>query len=216
MKLEVHTLRYGSPGWLLECAPTLDSWTERHGYPLRIWTDRDAKPDYPWPKFCLVDMWEQFAKGDSDWMLYVDADIYVRHDAPKINFLEFESELLMPRSNRRTNGRYEKWRRHYGDQAIVRPERWWLRNCGWMAIDKKGVQKLLRVVRPPYRGGTMDECQVNEWVLQAYVKHGLKVTSPPKVWHRFHWRKPPGFMWHVARPHNKMEHLRKLKATRAI
>ena len=51
MKLEVHTLRYGSPDWLLECAPTLDDWTTRHGYPLRIWTDKDAKPEYELPMY---------------------------------------------------------------------------------------------------------------------------------------------------------------------
>lgn len=213
MKLEVHTLRYGSPDWLLECAPTLDAWVERHGYPLRIWTEQDNKPEYPWLKFCLTEMWRQFAAGSSDWMLYVDGDIYVRHDAPAMDFLESTSGVLMPLSERRTNARYERWCRHYkGRRELKRPPRWWLRNCGWMAVDRQSVEKLLCVVHPPYRGGTMDECQVNYWLLEAWYKHRLRVRSPPREWHRFHWRQGPGWMWHIARQHNKMQHLQRIKA----
>ena len=90
MKLEVHTLRWGSADWLDACVQTLEAWCKRHGYKLVVWDDTDR--GYPCPKFCEIDMVRAFLAGDADAMLYVDADVHVHPEAPA--FPEFDSFLM--------------------------------------------------------------------------------------------------------------------------
>jgi len=213
MKIEVHTIRYGSPQWLLECAPTLDAWTERHGYPLNVWSMKDKKPEYPCLKFCEIDMWRQFLQGDSDWCMYVDGDVYVRHDAPALDFLD-ESGFYARRALKQTNGRFAWWCRKYGIPS-ARTERlkrfWWFRNMGWWVVDRASAEKLLRVITPPYYEATLEECQANFWLAEARRKHGMRTLSPPLGWVNFHWLKRPSWMWHLAHSHGKMTALRTIQ-----
>jgi len=212
MKVEIHTLRYGSPRWLVECAATLDAWTGRHGYPLRIWTEKDDKPGYPCLKFCMTEMWKTFAEGDSDWMVYIDGDIYVHPDAPKMEFLGDETKVLMPKSPKKSSKGFRFWYYSaYRNRRVAIPRSWWMRNAGWMAINRASVEKLLEMVRKPYHSGTQDEWQVNSWLMEAHVKRGLQVKSPPKIWHRFYWLSAPGWMWHLARMADKNDKLETVK-----
>lgn len=212
MKLEFHTIRYGNPDWLVACADTLDRWIDRHDYRLRIWTDQDRKPEYPHPKFCIVDMWKSLLAGDSDWLVYIDGDIYVHPQAPRMDFLQEHSGMLVKKSPRKATGRITWWGRNYADASALQwIDRWWCRNLGWFAIDREAAERLLRVVAPPYYEGTMDECQANYWMAEAVGRHGLTVTSPPREWHRYYWESGPGWMWHLARPHGKMLHLERIR-----
>lgn len=79
-RLEAHTVRFGSAEWLAVCTPTLDSWCGRHAIPLHVWDDTPR--GYPSIKFCVIDMLRAFLRGDSDWMIFVDADVWVTPDAP--------------------------------------------------------------------------------------------------------------------------------------
>jgi hypothetical protein len=213
MKVEVHTIRYGAPDWLLACAPTLDSWTQRNGYPLRIWTMEDNKPEYPCLKFCEIDMWRQFLDGDSDWCIYVDGDIYVRHDAPELDFLGTDSRMYIPRAARRMNGRFPWWCRKYGvtniDEII---QTLIFRNAGWWLLDRASAEKMLRVISPPYIEATYEECQFHYWLFEATTKYGLCVESPPRGWVNYHWYEYPSWMWHLSHQHGKMEALMKLRS----
>ena len=214
MKVEVHTIRYGDHEWLRECASTLDSWIERHGYTLRIWTMEDIRPEYPCVKFCEIDMWRQFLDGDSDWCMYVDGDIYVRHDAPALDFLDKPGMYLL-RAQRRMNGRFPWWCRRYGvpeERAERLRQFWWFRNMGWWVIDRQSADKLVRVITPPYYEATMEECQANYWLIEAKKEHGLRVSSPPRGWINFHWLKNPSWMWHLSRQHGKMDALKRIRA----
>ena len=213
MKVEVHTIRYGNPDWLRVCSPTLDQWTDRHGYQLCIWTMVDKSPEYPCLKFCEIDMWRQFLDGDSDWCMYVDGDIYVRSDAPALDFLE--TGMYVPRSPTKVNGRFAWWCRKYGvpQKRIERLKKiWWFRNMGWWVLDREAAKTLLQVAAPPYIEATMEECQANYWMATAKRRHGLKVQSPPRGWVNFYWLKNPSWMWHLARQHGKMEALRQIQA----
>jgi hypothetical protein len=157
-------------------------------------------------------MWKCLLDGDSDWLVYIDGDIYVRHDVPDMDFLKEQSGVLVPRSNRQRNGRFDWWCRTYGDAGLVeRMQHWGYRNIGWFAIDRDAAQRLLKVVATPYREGTMDECQVNYWLAKAVDNHGLKVSSPPREWHQFFWQRGPGWMWHLARQNDKMRHLEQIR-----
>jgi hypothetical protein len=82
---------------------------------------------------------------------------------------------------------------------------------GWWIMDREAAEKLLLVVEPPYIEATMEECQANYWMIRAKEEHGLVVRSPPRGWVNFHWAKRPAWMWHLARPNRKMEHLLKIK-----
>lgn len=82
VSLEVHTIRFGTEWWMDLCAPTLDRWCERHGHPLKIWDKSNIDPTYPAEKFCEVDILREFLAGESEWLLYVDADVYVDAEAP--------------------------------------------------------------------------------------------------------------------------------------
>jgi len=212
MKVEVHTIRYGEPDWLLECAPTLDAWADRNGYPVHIWTTEHHKPIYPCLKFCVTDMWRKFLQGDSDWCMYIDGDIYIRHDAPAVDFIK--SGLYIQRAQRRMNARFPWWCRKFripSERIKLLREKWWIRNMGWWIMDHEAADKLLRVVSPPYIEATMEECQANFWMVRAVEEHGLRITSPPMGWINYHWLKNPSWMWHLARPHNKMEALKRIK-----
>lgn len=211
MKIEVHTIRTGSPDWLVLCGHTLDKWVARHGYPLRVWTEQDNRPEYPCLKFCVTQMWKEFAEGDSDWMVYIDGDIYVHPEAPEMSFLADHSGALLPRSPRKTNGRYSWWCRTHLGQAVDVPAHWWNRCMGWFAIDRHAVKALLQIVAPPYNEGTLDECQANYWMSEAVKRFGLNVASPPQVWHRFYWQSGTGWMWHLARTSNKMAKLCRIR-----
>jgi len=212
MKVEVHTIRYGTPDWLLACAPTLDSWIQRHGYPLRIWTMEDNKPEYPCLKFCEIDMWRQFLDGDSDWCMYVDGDMYVRHDAPALDFLGTESRAYFLRAPRRQNGRFPWWGRRYGVTNINEIARKWrFRNAGWWLVDRASAEKLLRVVSPPYIEATLEECQLNYWLFKATEEHELQVKSPPRGWVNYYWLENPSWMWHIGHQNGKMDALKRLK-----
>lgn len=212
MKVEAHTIRYGNPDYMSVCAPTLDRWVAQHGYPLRIWTEHDNRPEYPCLKFCVVEMLRGVLAGDSDWLVYIDADIYVRPDAPRMEFLEERVGMLTVKSSRRRIGTLDWWCRKYGEPSRVeRMKKWWPRNCGWFAIDRDSAERLLQAVCLPYFEGTMEECQMNYWMALAVDRHGLKVHYAPKEWHRFFWQHGPGWMWHLARQHNKMLHLERIR-----
>jgi hypothetical protein len=211
VKIEVHTVRYGNPDWLAACAPTLERWTSRHGYPLHVWTELDNKPEYPCLKFCMVDMWRQFASGESDWLVYIDGDIAVRGDAPNLDFLKNCSGMMIRRALHKYS-RLRWWCHKLGIRSrkcIERLRLWEYRNTGWYALDRHGAKALLNVAMPPYINAANEEGQGNYWLVQAVDEHGLKVSSLPDEWNRFYWEDGPGWMWHLITT-RKMEHLERI------
>lgn len=212
MKVDINTIRFGNPDWLVACAETLDRWVDRHDYPLRIWTNQDRKPEYPHTKFCIIDMWRSFLEGDSDWSVYVDGDIYVRNDAPSLDFLRNASGMLVKRRQTRQSTMFNWWCKRYTNADTAKQMlHWGYRNMGWFAIDRKAAELLLKVVAPPYHYGTMDECQANYWMANAHWGHGMNISSPPSVWHKYYWESGPGWMWHLTTQSNKMQHLERIK-----
>jgi hypothetical protein len=192
--IEVHTLRYGNPSWLAECAPTLDAWCARHDIPLRITGSWD--PAYPDPKFCEVDMLRSFLAGNSEWMIYVDADVIVHPLAPRPHFEHGGFYLRVDRYqyNDRQRSSWKSWcEMRFG---LVPPDSWLYRNAGVWACDRAAAVAMLEVIEEPYFPGIMEQHHWNWWLCLAH-QSGMPVHDLPHEWNRVPEEPKPSWFFHV-------------------
>lgn len=176
MMVDVHTLRYGEHEWLSICAPTLDRWCKSHGYGLRV--HGDTFPQYPTPKFCAVDILTDFLSGPSDWMMWVDADVFVMPDTPSLDMLD------MPGFHAATDQYHDThtddWRDWcqsiYGERP---PERY--RNAAVWLCDRDAATMMLAEAKPPYIEALMEEYQWNWWLVNA-MRKGMKFNYLSDKW----------------------------------
>lgn len=188
MKLQVHTIRYGSPDYLAHCAPTLDAWVSRYGLELVVWDDTPR--GYPCVKFCEIDMLQAFLASDADEFLYVDADVYVHPDAPL-------PDLSMSGLHAHTDSHHAVHFFHWKDWCAehcgleVMPGAGYY-NAGVWACDRAAAELILAAVIPPHVEFFQDQHAWNAWVERAR-QQGLAIRLLPVVWNR--WGRDHGPAW---------------------
>jgi hypothetical protein len=184
--VEVHTIRYGDAWWLRACSKTLDDWAERHGHKLRVWGPGDIPDGYPSAKFCEIDMLREFLAGKSDWLIYVDADVYVKDDAPAHPFGEVKDGFHIRPDIQESRGvrAWPRWvRRRIPDPENIR-HGWVYRNAGVWACDRGAAREMLAVIEAPFFEGYMEQHQWNWWLASA-ASRGMKVVDLPKAWNSY-------------------------------
>lgn len=189
MQLEVHTLRFGKDPLIAECSATLDHWCERHGYPLTVW---DNSRDYPTPKLVQMDMLEQFLKGKNDIMLYVDADVYVRADAPEFPMTKAFC-VATDRWHTLHNPHWREWvKKHYGEIEGIKE--WDYFNAGVWSCDRANAKKLLSTMR-----GTefVEKYQEQHWFNVCVVKSKIKTGRLHSHWNRYCRDLEPSWFVHL-------------------
>lgn len=182
--VEVHTIRWGNEWWMKLCAPSLDAWCGRHCYDLRVWGREHINPAYPDPKFCEVDMLREFLAGDAEWMLYVDADVYV--DPQATGLPGPDGSPPAPGLHMRTNREHQLTRewpgwcvKQFGKEAARGAGKWSYRNAGVWLCDRASSELLLAAVSEPYIARVMEQHQFNWWAFQA-VRQGLVMRELPE------------------------------------
>lgn len=196
-KIEIHTLRFGNPDWMAECAPTLDDWCRRHGLPLKTTATWDKS--YPDPKFCEVDMLRAFLAGDSEWMMYVDADVVVHPLAPRPCFTS-PGFHIRPEIDRKTKGpwiRPASWVRWCADRFSREPGDWIYRNAGVWACDRAAAAAMLAVIEKPYHLGIMEQHHLNWWIHEAARLHVMPVVNFGKRWNLIPGEVEPAWFFHI-------------------
>lgn len=199
--VEVHTLRWGSPDWLKECEPSLDAWVDRHGYSLRVWSEWPAH--YADPKFVEVDMLREFLAGESEWMMYVDADVVVHPLAPAVPLLESGIYLRADQPGRAAREWPEWCRQKFGvlpDESAVYV------NAGVWVCDRESARRMLEVIEEPYHSGIMEQNHWNWWIHLA-ERRGMSRRDLPMEWNRMPKERKPSWFFHLASK-KKMRFLR--------
>lgn len=182
MKLELHVLRYGDalPEWMRRCAPTLAAWAERHGIETFTWDDGPSIVNgYPCPKFCEIDMVEKFLKGENDFMLYADLDIWVHPDAPL--------PPLLPGISMATDCYHAEHREHWvewcrTELGIDAPENHPYCNAGVWICDRESAKLLLEAMRST---PMVEFFQEQHWLGICVATCGAKFNLLPGEWNRF-------------------------------
>lgn len=190
MKIEIHTLRYGWSDWMAHCVPTLEAWCKRHNLPLKVTSSFD--PSYPHPKFCQIDMIRSFLEGDSDYMMYVDADVVVNQNAPMPPLIE--GWQMRPEQRAWDNPLWLEWcMDKFGERP---PSSHPYCNAGIWICDRVAATQFLAVVEKPYHEGIMEQHHWNWWVMKA-VSRGMKFSHLPRIWNSYprDWR--PAWMLHA-------------------
>ena len=177
MKLSANTLRFGNPDWMRKCAPTLEAWCQRHGYPLRVWGDEF--PQYPCPKFGEIEMLREFLQGDSDMFLYVDADVIVHKDAPELDIVATGFHAATDDWH---STHTEQWRVWCDETYTNRLQNGAIyHNAGVWACDREAAQRFLAQAQPPFIERLMEEFQWNWWLVNA-VREGMEFHTLPDKW----------------------------------
>lgn len=195
VKMEVHTLRYGTAWWVGHCRVTLNRWCKQHGYALRVWTDQNVPEGYPHPKFQEVDMLREFLAGDAEWLMYVDADVWVAPDAPAHPDLQ-SGFHVMPDAPSKIGRAWPRWvkKRFSGEE----PRGWVYRNAGVWMCDRAAAEKVLKYAEiPPYKMGMMDQNQFNLWLYYA-AREGMPVVDLSAGWNSFSGRMRKAAFQHIA------------------
>ncbi len=203
--IEVHTLRWGNPDWMAECAPTMEDWCARHGLPLKVTTTWD--PAYPDPKFCEIDMLRSFLAGDGEWMFFIDADTVIHPLAPRPHFPQ-PGFWIREDTHGRANHRWfawcmEKFGRHPSSDYLYR-------NAGVWACDRDSARRMLAVMEKPYHEGIMEQDHWNWWISLA-VEKGMPLRDLPHRWNRFPREKRPSWIFHIYSK-AKLRHLLNFRA----
>lgn len=204
--LEVHTIRFGAPRWMPVFTPTQDAWCERHGFKLHVWGDN---PTYPSAKFCEVDMLRQFLAGKNEWLLYLDADVYVHPAAPVPDFMDQPGfHIMADRPLSDVSGVWPRWvKQHFGAVSL---EGWTYSNAGVWACDREAAAQLLEVIEKPYIKGQQEQHHWNYWLMLA-KRAGMRVNDLSPDWNHFPEKKTAGWFFHLT-PGNKLRHLDRFRA----
>lgn len=205
MKLEVHTLRFGSHAWLETCAVTLNTWCARHRHRLRVWHDPAAWAGYPTPKFVEIDAIKSFLTGTADLFAWVDADVWVHPEAPAMP--EFRGIAMA------TDAPHAEHQQHWEDWCEEtfgeRPTGHAYSNAGVYFMDRSAAERLLETVSEPFVEMFQEQHQFNWWV----VKSGVEVTGLPSEWNRYGRDFEPSWFFHLW-GNNKDEDLDTLRKMR--
>lgn len=208
LRIEAHTLRFGDSEWINVFSQSMDDWSLRHDIPLQVWGDLGEK--YPSPKFCEIDMLKAFLAGDSDWMIYFDADVFFHPSAP-VPFFPEPGFYIMPDQPSGATPSFPRWLgKHYG----VSSEGWIYRNAGVWACDRGSAEKMLSAISQPYIKGWQEQHAWNYWLMKA-SRDGLQVRKLPSEWNRFENVREPGWAWHFA-GNRKLAKLRAVRALRYL
>jgi Methyltransferase domain len=188
--MEVHTLRFGDAWYITELCPSMDDWCARHGYPLKVWGKEDIDEKCPTAKFVIVQMIHDFLAGSSDWMMFVDADIYAHPGAGPFPDLSEKTGWII-RPDRPCKCSRGFWRWVLGNKfARLADNSWTYFNSGVWLCDRQGAQAFLDEVTEPYVVGVQEQHHVNWWLYQASLK-GLQIDHLPKQWNAF-YHEPDG------------------------
>jgi hypothetical protein len=178
MNLRVYTLRFGKADWLDLCVPTLEKWCARHDYPLKVYGN---DPQYPSPKFCEKDMLEDFLASDAEFLLYVDADVFVQPDAPEFPLTPgFHVAIDEPFPNWTVS-----WRKWCWEKMGLRvPDTFRHRNAGvWMA-DRASAELFLKHFQPPFITGTQEQNFFNAALFKA-TQDGMDLVDLDPAWNQW-------------------------------
>lgn len=187
----VATLRYGEPPWMNKFAESLDSWCERHHHPLQVWDDTPR--GYPCVKFCERDMLDSFVQSDFQFLLYVDADVWVEPfavDFPLIEGMSMGTDEL----HREHDGPWRKWcREHFGVTVKVDFE---YSNAGVWLCDRGSAAMMLRHFQPPFIEHFQDQ---HHWNLATYLarEEGMRFNKLSQSWNHHYsllQREPANFV----------------------
>lgn len=197
IKLQVHTLRFGESWWVKACVPSLDQWCSRWGHDLQVWKEGDIDPSYPAAKFCEVDMLKRFLESDAEWMIYVDADVFVHPTAPEHPDLDRAFGFLIRHDRPSKFSRhFPKWcARHFGDRDHVAP-RWTYCNAGVWACDRLAAKQLLANISPPYIECVQEQHHWNWWLALAQ-RDGMVVQNLPPAWNAWPAENDPAAFFHL-------------------
>jgi hypothetical protein len=189
--LELHTLRFGTADWLDVCVPTLDAYAERHGLPLTVWDDTDR--GYPCVKFCEIDMLKAFLAGDSDFLLYLDADVLIHPRAPLPELVPGLSMATCQHHRERN----DHWRNWCVEHFQLRPDDSFdYSNAGIWLCDREAAKRMLEFFKPPF----IEEFQEqHQWNLAAYqaTKAGMQFNRLPSEWNRYGEDLEPSWFFHL-------------------
>lgn len=190
MTLECHTLRWGTADWLDVCAPTLDAWCARHAVPLTIWDDTDR--GYPCVKFLEIDILKQFLVGKSDFLIYLDADIWIHPDAPLPDLVPGLS-MATDAPHREHNAHWTEWcQEHFG----VTPEGFDYSNAGVWICDRAAAKQMLKQMVPPFIEAFQEQHQFCLWSYMA-TKAGMPFNRLPTIWNRYGEDHDPAWFRHI-------------------
>lgn len=174
----VWTLRYGDAPWIGECTPTLDAWCVRHGYSLRV---AERPPEgLADEKFDVIRMIRDFLDGPKEWMIFVDADVFIHPSAPGWPAVPgFLAAHDKPMSMRHWN----EWLRRFF--PAVEARRWTYRNSGVWSLDRKAAQSFLDQVdlSGEWISGVREQHQFNVWAIFAHQR-GMPCPVLPPEWNQ--------------------------------
>lgn len=191
MKLEVHTLRFGSPEWMAAMSPTLDRWCERHGHKLVVWDDPAAWKRYPTPKLVEIDALKRFLKGDATHFAWVDADVFVHPEAPAMPAFEGIA-VATDCYHAEHQNHWESW---CEENFLEKPEGFQYSNAGIYFIDRKAAEILVKEMKPPFVVELQEQHLFNWWVYRAAAA-GMDVTRLPSEFNRAGMDFEPAWMRH--------------------
>lgn len=185
MKLQVHSLRYGSAPWLDLCAPTLERWCARYGYELVLWDDDHG---YEVPKFVEAEMVSHFYNSDADQMLYVDADVFVHPDAPafpEVGGLAVRTDVW----HQEHNEHFREWVKEHYDMEVGN---WQYVNAGVWALPRRSAPALLKAMAALQQ---IEFFQEQHWFNACAVITG--VTDLSAQWNRYGRDWEPSWFFHL-------------------
>lgn len=201
----IYTLAFGNPDWMQETLPTIRAWTARHELPFVEWSK--LNPDYPAEKFVEVDMVRDFLERDEEWMMYVDADIYVHPRAPHPACAVTEGSGFYIGEDRpgRVSRQWPKWLEGKFDLKIR--DGFIYKNAGLWMIDRATAKAFLEHARQPFFEGIQEQHHFNVWAHDM----GDAVKTLPQKWNtmgtKFH---DPAWLYHIA-GNRKMEKIAELR-----
>ncbi len=179
MMLQVATLKFGHADWIQHCAPTLEAWCARHGYPLKVYGN--DYPHYPSVKFCTKDMLEDFLAGDAEHLLYCDSDVFVQPDAPEFPISE-GFHLAIDEPFPKWTPAWREWCR--ATLGLKVPESFRHRNAGVWLIDRPSAEVFLKHFQPPFYAGTQEQNFFNAAIYKS-LADGLKLVDLDPKWNQW-------------------------------
>lgn len=194
MKIELHVLKFGTTtDWMRTCAPTLEAWAARHQIPVTTWDDSVAKEKgYPSPKFAEKGMLEAFLKGDADFMIYADLDIWVHPEAP---LPPLEPGLSMATDCYHAEHQ-PHWQQWCSENINIERAEFVYSNAGVWIIDRASASYLLEAMEAI---PMVEFFQDQHWFC-ACAAHalalGMNFNRLPSEWNRFGRDHEPAWFRH--------------------
>lgn len=162
--------------------PFMERYAERVGAEFVI-LSKQTDEVFLHPKIPMLRYITEFAeKGTSgDRLLYVDADVMLKDEAPDIFALSGNGEAnvwLAHAAFNRIKKRWRTWARRCYDELVPLDPYY---NAGVILMDHAGAKAVSPHVGPPFLLGMMDQHQFN----MAVRKSGVSVTVLDRKWNNF-------------------------------